>query len=201
MLKTFETFQNEQIRVSCAGLAQIMIGDKYLLIVNKNSVKMGSPRYGPLGGALEFTPDAKPFLDSLNVEYEKGMDLRLHMSKAVLPKFESWFTKKIDREHSAIREVYEELCLEEQIVCFTIDQLTEKYLRTSVEDKLSDREGNVGTPTRAMYEIYSITLSAEISDAIVNYISNTKNPKVLLLTKEEILKGDSSIGNHSKHIV
>lgn len=189
----------ETIRITCAGLARININGKYLFILNKNSVKIGKPTYGPLGGALEFTENARPFLESLNVLFEKGMDLRLMLPTKNLEQYMNWFNTKTDRESSALREVYEELVLEEQIVSMTESQMKETYIATKTEDKLSARQGFEGTKTKGIYEIFEVTLDQSIQDQILTYIENATEPKVLLLTKEEALS-DPRLGTHCKEI-
>ena len=127
---TFNESNSEKIRVSCAGLASIKIGNKYLLVQNKKSRSKGNIVYGPLGGALEYLPNGKAFLDSLNAEYERETpDLRITIDQSDLDKYEKWFKTTNDREKSAKREVYEELVLEEKILTnLKESDITEKYL-------------------------------------------------------------------------
>ena len=69
-----------EIRVSCAAFASIMIDGKYLLMLNKRSYKEGRMVYTPIGGALEYLPIGKEFLDNLDVKYERQTpDLRFKM--------------------------------------------------------------------------------------------------------------------------
>ena len=206
-INEYKQFLNESseetIRVTCAGLARIIIDGKYLFILNKNSVKIGKPSYGPCGGALEFEEAARPFLESLNCLFEKGMDLRLMMPTSNFEKYLEWFNTKQNREASALREVYEELVDEEKVI--NLDgiesfPLREQYIKTNTEDKLSARQGFEGTKTKGIYEIYSVTLPEEGEKQILEYVKNSSDQKVILLTKEEALT-DPRLGTHCKYIL
>ena len=201
--RSFEHFLMESqttIRVSCAALARIQIGDRFLFILNKNSVKTGKPTYGPLGGALEFHASAKDFLDKLEVTYEKGVDLRLVMPEKNLPMYLDWFYKRSDREITSLREVYEELVLEEKILDLSPDQMAETYIKTVTEEKLSNRLGQEGVRTRAVYEIFDVVLPKKSESDILAYLSNPSNNKLLLLSKQEVTT-DPRLGSHSQHIL
>jgi len=192
----------ETIRISCAGLARVVIDEKYLLILNANSVKIGKPTYGPLGGALEYNDSIKPFLDSLNAIYEKGKDLRLIIPKDNFDRFKKWFSVRQNREMSCVREIYEELCLEEGIINFSpIVDLQENYLKTIEEDRISRRLGSNNAETKGFYEIYDVKFSEGLTEKVINYLNDPDNKIIKLFTKEEIEQGSDSIGTHSKTII
>jgi DNA gyrase subunit A len=94
-----------------------MIDGKYLLLLNKRSYKEGRMVYTPIGGALEYLPKAKGFLDNLGAKYERETpDLRFKMDSENLDLFKFWFEKGIDRERDVVRELTEEMIEEENIV-------------------------------------------------------------------------------------
>ena len=192
----------ETIRVSCAGLARVIINNKYLLILNANSVASGRPCYGPLGGALEFNTSIKPFLDTLNVKYEKGKDLRLIMPMDNFDRFKKWFNTRQNREISCVREIYEELTLEESIIKFSpLLDLKEEYFKTIEKDRISQRIGANNALTKGFYEIYNVEFSEGLIEKILNYLKIEGNNIIKLFTKEEIEQGNSFIGTHSLTIL
>lgn len=203
-LKTKKTFEllsfDTTMRLSCAGLARIIIDGKYLFILNKNSVKVGNPTYGPLGGALEFSEAARPFLESIEANFEKGMDLRLMIPTDNLEEYLDWFYSRKDREITTLREVFEELVLEEELVQMDPDTMLETYVKTYTEDKYSNREGKQGVKTKAVYEIYDVKLDESVEEQILEYIKTTLDKKVILVSKEDVLS-DPRLGSHCKYIL
>lgn len=197
---TFESVE-ETIRVSCAGLARIVKDGKFLTILNKNSVKVGKPSYGPLGGALEFNEESKDFLLSLGCTFEKEPDLRIKLSTKNLKQFQDWFYTKKGRETSSVREVFEEMCLEEKVTTFDPDTLIEEYRHTKVEDKLSHRMGQEGVRTIAMYEVYDVLLPDDVWVDVLDHIENHGSESKLLLASAEDLLKSPMFGSHCKHIL
>ncbi|MBR9705776.1 hypothetical protein GOV14_01955, partial [Candidatus Pacearchaeota archaeon] len=96
------------IRISAASLARIELDGKFLVGLNKKRLEVGIQIYTAFGGALEFYDSARPFLESLGTDFEKGNDLRFIISEDRLPEFEKWFYQKIERESSPYRELREE---------------------------------------------------------------------------------------------
>lgn len=188
--------QSGEIRVSCAGLASIKIDDKYLLVENKKSRSKGSIVYGPLGGALEYLPNGKKFLDTLNPEYERQTpDLRMIIDYKDIEKFTKWFKSTDDREKSTKREVYEELVLEEKVINdLKESDISEKYIK-SVRDK---RE-RFGVMVERFFEIFEIKFPKDIENELKE-ISLQENSTVKLFTKEEILN-NKNIGYHSRFVL
>lgn len=188
--------QSRKIRVSCAGLASIKIDDKYLLVENKKSRSKGSIVYGPLGGALEYLPNGKKFLDTLNPEYERQTpDLRMIIDYKDIEKFTKWFKSTDDREKSTKREVYEELVLEEKVINdLKESDISEKYIK-SVRDK---RE-RFGVMAERFFEIFEIKFPKDIENKLKE-ISLQENSTVKLFTKEEILN-NKNIGYHSRFVL
>jgi len=119
------------IRISCAGLSSIKIGDKYLLIQNSNSRQRGSIVYGPVGGALEYDDRGQEFLSGLGFIPERVTnDLRFQLPIDKLDLFHDWFMKRDGREDSNFREMFEELVLEEKILpCLNKEDLVEDLVK------------------------------------------------------------------------
>lgn len=181
------------IRVSCAALAAIIIDGKYLLSLNKRSFNAGRMVYTPFGGALEYHPKAKEFLDSINIEYERDTaDLRFRIDMDNLELFNSWFNKNVDRENDISRELIEEMVDEVNIFSeLKTNDFKTEYARTdSITTTLN------GVLTNFFFEVYSIYFSdAKISE-IKYYMENQSSIRnIILVSKEEILTGLTEDGN------
>lgn len=102
------------MRISCLGLARICIDGKYLLIVNETRLnKLGVRILSPVGGALEARPNTSYLEETFGAtNFEKGMDLRFHVDNARVEAVKSWYERRVGRETSVLREVYEELTIE-----------------------------------------------------------------------------------------
>lgn len=177
-----------EIRVSCAALAQIKIDNKYLLLMNKRSLGQNKIIYTPVGGALEYLPNGKKFLDNLNVKYERQTpDLRLRMDKDNLELFDFWFSKGIDRERDVFRELKEEMVDEESIIKSLSESDVEiKFIRT--EKPVIDIDG---LTNHFFYEIYSVEFSDDKLKEINEYIKSQGDvKKVVTLSKEQIENDD-----------
>jgi hypothetical protein len=200
-VKFFEQFvHRETLRLSCAALARIEIDGKLLFILNKNSVNVGKPTFGPLGGALEFSEAARPFLENLQSIFEKGNDLRITIPSENVQTYLDWFYTRENRESSSLREVFEELVLEEKIVKMQPEELDEIYVKTVEEDKISNRKGQEGVKTKAVYEIFTVTLPEHVQKQILEHLTNASNPKLVLVSPSEVLN-DSRLGSHCKHVL
>ncbi len=192
-----------EIRISCASLASIMIDGKYLLLLNKRSYKEGRMVYTPIGGALEYLPKAKGFLDNLGAKYERETpDLRFKMDSENLDLFKFWFEKGIDRERDVVRELTEEM-IEEENIFDTLDstELDISYLRT--ETPINPIKGVLNN---FFFEIYDVDFSPRKVNEIKNYINNQGQvKKAILVTEQEIKNGLTidkiEIGNNAKSIL
>lgn len=199
-----------EIRISCASLASIMIDGKYLLLLNKRSYKEGRMVYTPIGGALEYLPKGKGFLDNLGARYERETpDLRFKMDSENLDLFKFWFEKGIDRERDVVRELTEEM-IEEENIFDTLDSkdFEISYLRT--ETPVQDIRGLMNN---FFFEIYNVEFSEEKINEIKDYIhfnwvrDNNKDvvKKAILVTEQEIKNGLTvnkiEIGNNAKSIL
>jgi hypothetical protein len=173
-----------EIRISCASLASIIIEDKYLLLRNKRSYKKGEIVYSPIGGALEYSPEGKSFLDNLGAKYERETpDLRLYIDLDNVNLFQYWFEKNIDRESNIDRELKEELVDEENI--FNSLETTD-YKSTFLHLDIR----NVSN-TKYFFEIWNVIFSKEK----INHIKNSlKDGKIILATESEIKNGITLTG-------
>lgn len=188
-----------EIRISCASFGSIMIEDKYLLLMNKKSYKEGNIIYTPVGGALEYLPEGKLFLDSLGARYErKTPDLRFFMDENNLDLFQYWFERKIDRETDAHRELKEELVDEENI----LDSLETSDYKSHQLCLVKDKRMWKNNSTHYFFEIWNISFSQEKIDQIIKALDSQK---VILATESEIKNGITQRGQkisaHSNSIL
>jgi hypothetical protein len=191
-----------EIRVSCASLASIMIDGKYLLMLNKRSCKEGRMVYTPIGGALEYLPKGKEFLDNLDVKYERQTpDLRFKMDTENIDLFKFWFEKRIDRECDIVRELREEMIDEENI----FDYLEPEDIEISYVGLDTPIKEMNGIINNFFFEIYDVEFSEEKVKEIKEYISNQELQKLILVTENEIKNGFSinkiEIGDNTKSIL
>lgn len=192
-----------EIRISCASLASIMIDNKYLLLLNKRSYREGRIVYTPIGGALEYLPTGKAFLDNLGARYERETpDLRFKMDSENLEIFRFWFEKGIDREKNVVRELTEEMVEEENIFdSLNSDDFEISYIRTETPIKTIK-----GIINNFFFEIYDVKFSENKVNEIKDYIKNQGQfRKDILVTKEEIIDGLTinkiEIGDNAKSIL
>lgn len=194
---------NDSIRISCAGLASIKINDKYLLIRNKSSYKNGYVIYGPLGGALEYKPEALDFLNSIECQFERTTpDLRFVIDTDHLKEFDNWYYTTNDREKSCIREVIEELQDEEKL----ISNLSENDIQEVFVETVKNKASRFDVVSQRYFDIFKVTFSPEIERKIIEIESQPESP-IKLLNKEEILNTEEivtdgyGIGFHSRFIL
>jgi hypothetical protein len=192
-----------EIRISCASLASIMIDNKYLLLLNKRSYREGRIVYTPIGGALEYLPTGKDFLDNLGARYERETpDLRFKMDSENLEIFRFWFEKGIGREKNVVRELTEEMIEEENIFdSLNSDDFEISYIRTETPIKTIK-----GIINNFFFEIYDVKFSENKVNEIKDYINNQGQfRKAILVTKEEIIDGLTmnkiEIGDNAKSIL
>lgn len=190
------------IRISCAGLSSIKIGDRYLLIQNRRAKEeYGKVIYGPVGGALMYNNETEPFLKSLNFKKEREEnDLRIHLPLNKVKKFHQWFVKQKGREISNFRETYEELVLEEKVLKeLSIGEYNEKLV-----NRIRHKRKYPYHPTPSLYyfEIFNVKFPPDVEIVLENMCNN--NSSVKLFTEEEIInkkKGQVKITDHSKYIL
>lgn len=205
MITKINEFKEQLIRISSASLASINIDGLYLLCMNNSQFKNNIYTYTPFGGAIEYNNEALPFLNSLNVTFERSTpDLRFTMKLENLVKYEEWFNKKIDREVGIDRELIEEFVDEENILqSLTNTEFTSKYINT-----VKDNQYYNGIENYRYFEIYTVEFNNYVLNEIKNKLnsySNTDIKKIALISKEEILNGYTNdgikIGDNSKSII
>lgn len=178
------------IRVSCAALCRIEIEGKFLLEINKNRGNVLTP----LGGALEFYEEARPFLESLGTEFQKGKDLRLILPMEKAETLKDWFAERRDRETDALRELEEEL-LEEHGLALPVEfirKLPCRYLWTVSTRMASSRKGQEGVETWYLFEVFEIMVGAETNRILGASVE--ASTCLRLLKKETIESGVSEDG-------
>lgn len=183
-----------KIRVSAANLVRIDLDGKILVAFNKRRLKAGNKVYTPFGGALEFYEESRSFLDSLEVQYEKGRDLRFIISDEYLPNFEDWFRKQQGRETSPYRELSEELIDEEG----ALEELPEsavnlEYLTTTTQRAPTDRPGQEGMDTQRFFEVYRATFTPEYEELLRQALAQP-GTHLALVSEDEILNGYTETG-------
>jgi len=153
----------DSLRVSCGGLCRIEIDGKFLLEINKNRGDVLTP----IGGALEFHEEARPFFERLGAVFEKGNDLRLFVPTASVPAFEAWFRQRVGRETDPLRELQEELIAEHHVVSEWPDMPPEiTYRGMKSREDPTGRKGLEGVLTRYYFEVFDVGLPAAIVRAV-----------------------------------
>lgn len=102
----------DPIRVSMAALVNVRYHGLNLLL--KGSDGKGKP----FGGAYQFNPSSRFITKTPSIILEKrtSLDLRFSISPKDLIDLKNWFYSKKERETTAIRELEEELCEENNIL-------------------------------------------------------------------------------------
>ncbi len=189
-----------KIRISCASQASIKINDKYLLCLNKSSLKRGEKIYTPFGGALEYLPKALEFLNNLDADFERETpDLRFKTDLDNLNLFEIWFKQKIDRETTIDRELIEEMVDEEGI----FDSLSENEFRATYVKTVKDPQDYNGLMNYRYFEVHNIEFNRNKLNIINNLLDNGES-YMILATVEDIMKSEINgikIGENAKSII
>jgi len=186
------------VRISCASLSSIVIDDKYLLYLNRSSLKRNSYVYSPFGGAIEYMPKALEFLNSIDAEFERETpDLRLRVDISQIPAFDMWFTQKIDREFGVDRELFEEMVEEEKILS-SLDSwdFQSEFIRLHKFTDVND-----GITNYRFFEIFKIQFSKNKLEELKSKIDGDK---LILATEEDITNrkiGDRRIAGSSLSIL
>jgi hypothetical protein len=151
-----------RVRVSCAGLCRIRDDDgRYLLALNQNRLTRGVQVYTPLGGGLEYhAPDLLARFDA-EPENPDGHELRLYLPSARFPEFRAWFLRRVERETDPFRELREEL-VEELGVIDTLrrSDVVFESVRMLDAERVTDRTGAEGLPTRYLLEVFDVRLKS-----------------------------------------
>lgn len=169
------------IRISCAALCRIEIEGRFLLEVNKNRGDVLTP----IGGALEFCEDVRPFLLALGAEIERGNDLRLLLPARRMHEFREWFARKEGRENDPLRELSEELIDEHRVLpAWSPGDASISYLRLVELEQATTRKGLEGLFTRYFYEIFAVRLPGTVERACIERVTDPGS-RLHLLSREE----------------
>ena len=172
----------ENIRISCAALCRIEIDSKFLLEINKNRGDILTP----IGGALEFHEESRPFLQTLGGEFQKGMDLRLMLPSDHLHRFREWFIRKEGRETDPLRELREELIEEHGVLpTWPAEEPACSFLKLVELEETSTRGDQQGVLTHYFYEIFAVRLPHKMECACVETVSSPTST-LHLLSEEEL---------------
>ncbi|MBP3619857.1 MAG: hypothetical protein J6J24_04275 [Clostridia bacterium] len=187
----------DYIRVSASYLFNIKIDNKYLLVKSERR-----NQFQPIGGCYKYFPEAEKFLSSIGATPEKKsngigslMDLRLIIPQQQLDSFIKWFTSGENRETTYDREFNEELISlipKEKQQLFNIIQA--KKQNSGSFDIFFDKEKNLKS-IKPM-DIISIALSSEQKCVISDVCKH--NPNLLIVTKEDILNGYTTLKDNTK---
>ncbi len=159
----------------------------------------GVINYSPIGGALEWKPEAKDFLLSIGTEFEKGKDLRIHIPKDNYETFKKWFLSNSNRENSVYREMMEEMVEEENFIPSLLpSDITEKYLNTVETTQDWEVDGKMKT-SYYFFEIFEVKFNSKIESEI---LENLKiDDKLKLFTPLQIKSFSNTIAGSSKYIL
>jgi hypothetical protein len=186
------------IRISCPNfvvLTEEVDGVKrYALLINKNQLDRHEKRVlTPIGGGIAATSIGLEYLRSIGaVHFEKGDDLRFQLPVSSVEQFMKWFTKRVDRECSPIRELEEELVDETGIL--TMDDLIGMKIRFSgygVNRGLSTHYSETNPiETLRLAELFTVKLSK----AAMVKLEASAQEWVYFASREEIQAGVTQDG-------
>lgn len=180
ILELYKEAQDERVSVSCAALARILIGDKYLLFNEKKN-------FQPIGGALRYEDSAIPFLDSIGFQPERdNNDLRINIPRSKWETYKQWFNSNKDRELTIKREVLEEL------------QPFMKSNLSSIGESIVDIK-EVLTNKNRIFQIHELRLPENILKELLHLVET--NEQFILATAEQINAQYGGISEHSKYIL
>ena len=189
-----------KIRISCASQASIKIDNKYLLCLNKSSLKRGEKVYTPFGGALEYYPEALDFLKNIEADFErKTPDLRFTTDISNLDLFEFWFNQKINRETSVDRELIEEMVHEEKI----FDSLDKDDFKTQYTRTVKDVQEYNNIVNYRYFEVHDVKFKRDKID-VINDLLSKGTSNMILTTLQDIMQSriqGIKIGGNAKSIL
>ncbi len=153
---------NRRVRVSCAGLCRIRDDDgRYLLALNANRLTRGVRVYTPLGGGLEYHAPDLPARFDAEPENPNERELRLYLPSARFPEFRAWFLRRVERETDPFRELREELVDELGVIdALRRSDIAFERVRALDAERITDRAGAHGLPTRYLLEVFEVRLES-----------------------------------------
>jgi len=173
--------EEPMIDVSCAALASINIGGRYLLFNEKQ-------KFQPIGGGLKYLPSALPFLESINFQTDRtDNDIRIRIPASKWGVFKNWFESGSDRETTIDREI------DEEIASFLGRDLTGKMNTSNYQLK------EVISNKNRIFQIHKATFPDDVREALINLAKT--NDKFILATPDEIKSQANGISDHSIYIV
>jgi hypothetical protein len=195
---TYEYFQTYPVlRVSCAIFADIKIGERRALLINKGKLDRNVSVLTPVGGVMELTPrgmfELQNILEIGQSDFEKGLDMRFNLKSDKINDLISWLLMRKNRDDSPLRELKEELIQETNVLKESdfkgIDFGNPAY-QTEIAE--TDRTGQVGKLTIRLVEIYPTFFTASTMQKLVGSASK---PSALIrfVTDSEIRTGKTVI--------
>lgn len=186
------------MRVSCVAFARILDQNRYVLLRNAGMLrKEGKLRFGPVGGGLQCSDSCRQkLIESFGAyDFEGDIDLRFMVPDDHLQGVIEWFTSREDRETSVLREVYEELYIEEHILSEAqADLATEVFAGfSSMLGKPKPRHNM--TATVRLLEIYDVTMPSMALRALRRHARY--KDRIYLATEEEIRNCQDLGGGYS----
>ena len=180
----------KRIAISCSALARIMIDGKYLLLVENGVLK-------PIGGALKYTDESLPFLNSVDWQTQRtDNDMRIDIPEDVYDIFKTWHNLFIQRETSVHREVMEEL---QPFLQLDISDMTETYI-TTIETIGDEGPSKMDLAYKnRLFQIHIVEFSDQVIEEIKSAVHTLAD--LVLVTKEQIINEENNISPHTKHIL
>ena len=177
------------MRISCPGFARVRDEeDKYAILLNEGMLKRGFGRIlSPIGGALEFHPEAQLAKHFGAHTFEQGKDLRFHVDDARVDDVVIWYLKRIGREISSLREFREELVDTGILKPHHMDGIHERFVRYIRHDTLTHR--NVPDKRTAyLIEVFDVTVSKAALEKLHEAAADP-DPYVYFAREDEIRRG------------
>lgn len=185
--------RNKEIRISCAYLFRIKSEEKYMLIKG-NRIE----QYQPVGGVYKYFDSFKSIKENLEITDEQepsfyeDNDLRVRTKGKHILNFIKWFDSRENREVSVIRELIEEIGID--------DEFNKELLReTKIEFIKQIREPinyskHFKVDEIKIFDIYEL----EIPKSSLSEILKQKN--IVLVGKDDIEKECVYIDSKSRKI-
>ncbi|MDO8642620.1 MAG: hypothetical protein Q7R76_03460 [Candidatus Woesearchaeota archaeon] len=153
---------SDLVRVCAVAWSRIGLDGRLLLDLTSSRRIQGILEFAPLGGALEFHESARPFLKSIDAEFEKPEtnDLRLYLPPENFHAFKDWYRRGEERETSPVRELREEL------TCYGLPDFSDDALQVERVQRICDhyttiREGVAIHATNRLGEIFEVRFVPE----------------------------------------
>lgn len=152
---------NTTTRISCGSLCRIESDGQFLLLLNRNRRQRGIYQLSPIGGAIEVENFDELSSFQYKLENPDKLDLRLLLASEEIDAFREWFYKRVGRETSPFREIYEELVEEEAVLPTLHPQDVRIRFRGIIEDvKATERKGATGMFTQYFLEIFTVDIAS-----------------------------------------